>query len=57
MRAKKEAGDRPSMIVLDTVKGKGVPFIEEMGFANHCIPFPRELMERALAELDRKAGV
>lgn len=55
--AEKDSGDRPSMIVLDTIKGKGVPFIEKMGFTNHCIPFPKELMERALAELDKKAGI
>lgn len=43
--------DRPSMIILDTVKGKGVKFIEEMGFGNHSIPMTQEQMESALAEV------
>lgn len=43
--------DRPSMIVLDTVKGKGVKFIEELGFGNHSIPMTKEQMEAALAEV------
>lgn len=43
--------DRPSMIILDTVKGKGVKFIEEMGFGNHSIPMTKEQMESALAEV------
>lgn len=43
--------DRPSMIILDTVKGKGVKFIEEMGFGNHSIPMTKEQMEAALAEV------
>ncbi len=43
--------DRPNMIILDTVKGKGVKFIEEMGFGNHSIPMTKEQMELALAEV------
>lgn len=52
-----EAGkDReiPSLIVLDTVKGAGVPCVEAIQ-NNHCIGFPRELGEKALAELDEQA--
>lgn len=41
----------PHMIILDTIKGKGVPFIEEMGFNNHSIPISKEDLERALKEL------
>lgn len=44
----------PSLIILDTVKGAGIPCIEEIE-DNHCIGFPRELGERALAELDEQA--
>lgn len=43
--------DRPSMIILDTVKGKGVKFIEDMGFGNHSIPMTAEEMKLALAEV------
>lgn len=49
--AKAQAG-RPSMILLDTVKGKGVTFAEEAGANNHNMPISREQMEAALAELD-----
>ena len=43
--------DKPSMIILNTVKGKGVKFIEEMGFGNHSIPMTKEQMEAAIAEI------
>lgn len=46
-----KASDKPSMIILHTVKGKGVSFIEEMGFGNHSIPMTAEIMEKALAEV------
>ena len=44
----------PTLIVLDTVKGAGVPCIEAIP-NNHCIGFPRELGEKALSELDEQA--
>ena len=44
----------PTLIVLDTVKGAGVPCIEAIS-NNHCIGFPRELGEKALSELDEQA--
>ena len=43
--------EKPSMIILNTVKGKGVTFIEEMGFGNHSIPMTKEQMDLALAEV------
>lgn len=43
--------DKPSMIILKTVKGKGVSFIEKLGFGNHSIPMTKEQMEQALAEV------
>lgn len=42
---------RPSMIILNTVKGKGVSFIEEMGYKNHSFDLSPEQVELALAEL------
>jgi len=50
--AKQFKNGKPSMIVLDTIKGKGVSFIEEMGTANHGISISEEDMQRAIAELD-----
>lgn len=47
----KKVQDKPSMIVLNTVKGKGVPFIEAMGAANHSMPMTQEDTQRALEEL------
>lgn len=43
---------KPHMIILNTIKGKGVSFIEEMGFKNHSIPISPDDLERALAELE-----
>jgi transketolase len=47
----KKVQDKPSMIILNTVKGKGVPFIEAMGSANHSMPVSEEDRIRALEEL------
>ena len=43
--------DRPSMIVLDTVKGRGVSFWEGNP-VNHNIPINKEQLASALGELD-----
>lgn len=45
---------RPCMIVLKTIKGKGVRFVEEAGTGNHNMPVTAEQRAIALAEL--KAG-
>ena len=45
---------RPSMIILKTIKGKGVSFIEEAGTGSHNMAIPPEKHARALQEL--KAG-
>jgi transketolase len=52
--AKKSKNGRPKMIVLDTVKGKGVSFIESEGAANHSMPISDDMCEKALAELDKE---
>ena len=49
-KAKKCVG-KPSMIILDTIKGKGVTFIEAAGAANHNMNFTAEDTKRALDEL------
>lgn len=48
--AKKNA-DKPSMIILNTVKGKGVKFIEDMGSKNHNMPLTEEDRAKAFEEL------
>lgn len=47
----KKIQDKPSMIILNTVKGKGVSFIEAKGAANHSMPVSEEDRIRALEEL------
>lgn len=49
-KAKAQAGDKPSMIVLQTIKGKGVKFVEEMA-ANHHIVIDAEQAKAAIAEV------
>lgn len=47
----KEYKGKPSMIILDTIKGKGVSFVEEAGVGNHNMPITKEQLETALEEL------
>lgn len=49
-KAKEQKG-RPSMIVLNTIKGKGVSFIEQATTSNHSMPISKEDLEKALEEL------
>jgi transketolase len=50
--AKRVTG-RPSVIVLDTIKGKGIPFVENT-FYNHHIVVPKEKAAKAIAALERQ---
>jgi transketolase len=52
--AKASKNGRPKIIVLDTVKGKGVSFIESEGAANHSMPISDEVLEKAISELDKE---
>lgn len=47
---KKNVGS-PTMIVLDTVKGKGLSFIEEIAPKNHSVKITKEQLEIAYKEL------
>lgn len=49
--AKAKKSDKPTMIIADTVKGKGVSFVEEKGFANHNMPFSEEDVIKAVKEI------
>lgn len=41
----------PSMIILNTIKGKGAKFVEEATTGNHSMPVTKENLEIALKEL------
>ena len=43
----------PSIFILDTIKGAGIPCIEKIE-SNHCIGFPKHLYEQCLTELMSK---
>lgn len=47
----KEIKDKPSMIILDTIKGKGVSFVESAGVGCHSMKINKEQLEIALKEL------
>jgi len=47
----KEVTGRPSMIILDTIKGKGVAFVEQAATANHNMKLTKEQTAQALEEL------
>lgn len=49
-KAKKQKG-KPTMIILNTIKGKGVKFVEEAGTGNHNMPITKEQMENAIEEI------
>ncbi len=58
-RAVEEPNGKPSMIVLDTVKGEGARCVMEMA-NNHCIGFSDELCGKVMEELreqGRKLGM
>ena len=47
----KQVKGKPHMIVLNTLKGKGVSFIENVPDKNHSMPISKEDLEKALEEL------
>lgn len=49
--AKQDTTVAPHCIVLDTIKGKGVSFYEQLGPSNHSTTVTDEQLARALAEL------
>lgn len=48
----KQSKDKPTMIILNTVKGKGVSFVEAAGDKNHSMPITEEQRLQALKELE-----
>ena len=49
-KAKKQK-EKPTMILLNTIKGKGVRFVEEKGTGKHNMTITMEEMEQAIAEI------
>ena len=47
----KKCKSKPTAIILDTIKGKGVSFIEAMGISNHSTNISQEQLQLALEEL------
>ncbi len=47
----KQIKNKPSMIILNTVKGKGVSFVESAGVSNHNMKISQQQLEIALKEL------
>ncbi|MFZ5945718.1 MAG: transketolase [Bacillota bacterium] len=52
----KTSQNKPTMILLNTVKGKGVSFAEALGVKNHNTPITKDQMYQALEEL-RQGGM
>lgn len=48
----KTSRSKPTMILLNTIKGKGVSFIENAGYANHNMPLSKDQVNQALKELE-----
>jgi transketolase len=53
--AKENSKEKPTMIVLNTIKGKGVSFVENAGTGSHNMPIDDDRLALALAELEREA--
>ena len=50
----KKSQEKPTMIILNTIKGKGVKFVEAAGVGNHNMPVTEEQRLQALAELGQE---
>lgn len=44
--------DKPSMIILNTVKGHGIKFVEEAGTSNHSMKISKEQLNEGIRELE-----
>lgn len=51
LQSAKDNVGSPTVVIMDTVKGKGVSFVEAMNGINHNIPITAEQHAQALAEL------
>lgn len=51
--AMKKKDEKPTVIILDTIKGAGIPCVEAIE-NNHCIGVPEDLARQCFLELDRQ---
>jgi transketolase len=51
--AKAKEQDKPTMIIANTIKGRGVSFVEAKGCGNHNMPFSMQDAEIAIEEIRR----
>jgi transketolase len=51
--AKKQ--DKPAMIVLNTIKGKGLTFVEQAGLGCHSMPISKEQLAEGLQQLGQQS--
>lgn len=56
LEAAKAVRGKPAMVLLHTVKGKGVSFAQAAGPANHNMPIGPEQYRQAMAELAEEGG-
>lgn len=49
--ASAKSSDKPTMIIANTIKGKGVKYVEDKGVGNHNMPITPEQLEQAIAEI------
>ncbi len=48
----KEQSEKPSLIVLNTIKGKGLKFVEAQGLGCHSMPITDEQLDSGIKELE-----
>jgi len=53
LEAQKNQGDKPAVIVLDGIKGSGVPEFEQMEF-NHHFAFDKDMIDKVIKNLENK---
>ncbi|NMA86084.1 MAG: hypothetical protein GX968_02025 [Tissierellia bacterium] len=48
--------DKPSIIILDTIKGKDVSFAQDAGVLSHSMTIDENMKQAALKELDNRVN-
>ena len=51
-----KSSNLPTMIILHTVKGRGISFAESAGIKNHSMTVSKEMFEQGLKELEEKTS-
>ncbi len=53
LEARKKQGNKPAVIVLDGIKGSGVPEFEQMEY-NHHFAFEKDMIDKVIRDLENK---